>query len=89
MIRKSTQKFLSYGIRLQVYCLAVVLFISLAGKAQSTGDYQSANTSGTWSTPTDWQIYNGTSWVTASSAPLSTTNVTIQSGSILQTREMD
>lgn len=48
--------------------------------AQTTGDYRSLLT-GTWTTATNWQMYNGTAWVTAAAAPNNTNGViTIQSG---------
>ena len=47
--------------------------------AQS-GDYRS-NGSGNWSTPDIWQTFNGTSWITATSAPTSSDGViTIRDG---------
>src|ERR1044071_391 len=64
--------------------LVILTLISFYGKAQTptTGDYQSNTSSGTWSTASHWAVYNGSSWVTASTAPSSSTtgNITIQSG---------
>ncbi|MFN4083730.1 MAG: T9SS type A sorting domain-containing protein [Bacteroidia bacterium] len=46
----------------------------------TVGDYRSNKATGNWGTAADWDTWNGTSWVTASSAPTSTTNVTVQNG---------
>ena len=48
--------------------------------AQTTGDYRSTATSITWSTASDWQTWNGSNWVTASSAPGASNDVYIQAG---------
>lgn len=58
------------------------LFIGLPITAQVTGDYRS-NGSGNWSSSSTWQIYNGTSWINATSYPGQNSNastVTIGSG---------
>ncbi|MDD2636674.1 MAG: hypothetical protein PHW82_14375, partial [Bacteroidales bacterium] len=52
---------------------------------RATGDYRSRYTDGAnraWSEASNWQVYNGSAWVTASTPPNnSTIDVTIQSGS--------
>lgn len=62
--------------------LMIFLFVfSLPVMAQVTGDYRSKAT-GTWSSSGTWQIYNGTTWVNASSYPGQNSNVgTITIGS--------
>jgi Secretion system C-terminal sorting domain len=45
--------------------------------AQSVGEYRSAS-SGNWSSPGTWQMFNGTSWVAATSAPSGSDTITIQ-----------
>lgn len=48
--------------------------------AQSTGDYRSS-ASGPWGTATNWERFNGSAWVVAPSAPVSTDNViTVRTG---------
>lgn len=48
--------------------------------AQTTGDFRSTAASISWSTAADWQTWNGSNWVTASSVPGSTNDVYIQAG---------
>jgi hypothetical protein len=64
-----------------IYTLCIVLSLMLLAKsglfAQTTGDYQSRAT-GLWSASSTWSIYNGTSWVNASSAPTGSETVTLQ-----------
>jgi len=61
--------------------LLFLLFSTIAGKvfSQAVGDYRSAS-SGIWSTAATWQTWNGTAWITASTAPGATNNVKIQNG---------
>lgn len=65
-----------------LFFVLIAIFILKASNtwAQVTGDYRSGQTSVTWSTAANWQTYNGSSWVTASSKPGSTNNVYIQRG---------
>lgn len=53
-------------------CLFALLTFST--KAQSTGDYRSA-ASGDWGINTNWERYDGASWVTAPSSPTSSDGV--------------
>ncbi|MES2575472.1 MAG: T9SS sorting signal type C domain-containing protein [Bacteroidota bacterium] len=46
--------------------LVISLFFSNVVFAQSVGDYRSNVTSGSWTTLSSWQYYNGTAWVTPS-----------------------
>lgn len=46
----------------------------------SVGDYRSNTVSGTWTTVSHWDRWNGSAWVTASAVPATTTNVTILNG---------
>ncbi len=68
--------------RMVVVMLAVIFGLATANTvwADVSGDYRSKNTSSTWSTATDWETYNGSAWVTASSKPTSVNNVFIQAG---------
>ncbi|MGH8046615.1 MAG: beta strand repeat-containing protein [Chthoniobacterales bacterium] len=40
--------------------------------AQATGDYRSAVSTGLWATAASWERFNGSTWVTAPSAPTTT-----------------
>ena len=44
------------------------------------GIYRSKNPTGTWSTATDWETFNGSTWTVASKSPTYTDNVTISGG---------
>lgn len=50
--------------------LLLAMFVCCDLICQSNGDYRTKS-SGTWSTASNWETYNGTSWVTASAAPTS------------------
>lgn len=50
--------------------LLIAMFVCCDLICQSSGDYRS-KTSGTWGTASNWESYNGTSWVTASASPTS------------------
>ena len=75
-------------LRFSAITCVLSFFLHFSANAQSTGDYQSA-ASGTWNTPTTWQIYNGSAWVAATVAPTSTDGViTIQSPHTVQITAM-
>jgi len=57
-----------------VMLMIVVSGLSFKGLAQSTGDYRSRAT-GTWATASNWDTYNGSAWVVASTAPSSASGV--------------
>ncbi len=62
--------------------IAYVLFVGFPVLAQVTGDYRS-KTTGNWSSSGTWQMFNGSSWVNATSYPGQNSNVatvTIGSG---------
>lgn len=61
--------------------LSFLLILSVSNiMGQNNGDYRSAQ-NGDWTTISTWEVYNGTTWVAASSYPdLSTIDVTIQNG---------
>ncbi len=62
--------------------IVVFLVVGFPVLAQVTGDYRSKAT-GNWNSSTTWQIYNGSSWVNATSYPGQNSNVatvTIGSG---------
>lgn len=56
----------SFGLRAIIYCFFALN--SLVITAQSIGDYRSVS-SGTWSNPAVWEIYNGITWINATSYP--------------------
>src|SRR5690349_8258564 len=58
------------GIFTLVFCLGVSFVFG-----QTVGDYRSAVNNGSWTTPGSWQTWNGTTWVTATSAPTSANNL--------------
>ncbi len=68
-------------------CVLFLLFFSSQIFGQATGDYRSL-TSGNWNTVGNWQRYNGTAWVTVTTASgfgypgqnTATANVTIWNG---------
>ena len=62
-----------------VFFLVFQFFISNNVVGQVTGNYR-ASASGSWSNSSTWQMYNGASWVVATSAPTSINNVTIPAG---------
>lgn len=58
--------------------LVTVILFAAVGLAQLANDYRT-NGSGSWSSASIWQRYNGSSWVNASAAPNGTHTTTIQS----------
>ncbi len=54
--------------------LIIFLVLAVDMCSQSTGDYRSA-ASGTWSTAATWERFNGSSWVTPGTAPISTDGI--------------
>ncbi len=54
--------------------LILNLFFAGGAFGQANGDYRSA-ASGAWSTAANWQKYNGTTWMAASTAPTSSDGV--------------
>lgn len=65
-------------LRITVFLVNLLVFGFL--KAQTTGDYRTAAASVTWSTAGDWQTWDGSQWVTASTAPGASNNVFVQAG---------
>ncbi len=53
----------------------LLLFIANISFGQTTGDYRSTSAAGDWSSASTavWQVYNGTTWVTAAAYPNNTT----------------
>jgi len=69
-------------IRLALLIL-IYAYSIVASFAQTTGDYRSNATNMDWTTASDWQTWNGSAWVTASTFPGQTGitgAVTIQAG---------
>ena len=67
------------------FTLILLLFSTFFIFGQIAGDYQSSS-SGTWSTISSWETFDGTSWVAATEYPGQSTGnntVTIQSGHII------
>lgn len=59
------------------------LIIISSSRAQSVGDYRSNAATMNWNATTSWQVYNGSTWVTASTYPgqnAGTGTVTIRDG---------
>ncbi len=56
--------------------LLVALFMTTGAIAQDSGDYRST-ADGDWSVATTWETYNGSDWVTATSSPDGSENITI------------
>ncbi len=85
MITKNKIYFKSIFLRTkrkELVLALLFLVVSFPMLAQVTGDYRSKAT-GNWSSASTWQIYNGTSWVNATSYPGQNSNVstvTIGSG---------
>lgn len=52
----------------------LILILSTALKAQTSGDYRSVAT-GNWTSLSTWEYYNGTTWVAATSYPGQNANV--------------
>lgn len=58
------------------YCILLYCFCFQTATAQTTGDYRSnVTTTGVWNTASNWQVYDGNSWVTASTPPTSADGV--------------
>jgi len=59
--------------------ISIFLFFFLISSellGQSVGDYQSA-TNGNWSSLSTWEVWNGSSWIPAGSAPAGSENITV------------
>ena len=60
------------------------VLVSVTTLGQAAGDYRSVNPGGPWTTPSSWEYYNGSGWVSASTYPgqnpTGTGVVTIQAG---------
>jgi hypothetical protein len=80
-------KLLIHEIMKKIYFTLLILLVltSLNIIAQTNGDYRTLFTTGgpyNWNTATNWQIYNGATWVTASSVPPASNEViTVLTGS--------
>lgn len=66
--------------------LLLIIFVAVSTiLPQSAGDYQSKTGSErNWGTASNWDTWNGSAWVTASSVPGSTNNVTIRGDSYVK-----
>ncbi len=72
----------AYNLYLRIMKRIVVIVLatlmSLSGYSQTLGDYQTTGTgSNSWSAISNWQTYNGTSWVAASNPPSGAAGTTI------------
>ncbi len=65
-MKTSLRKVCRRSLKLELLVL-FLLFINII-YAQSSGDYRTS-AAGTWSTASNWQKYNGSTWVAASTAP--------------------
>ena len=61
-----------------IIALVLVTLVTTAGISQTTGDYRSINNVN-FTTPDGWQVYNGSQWVAAATAP------TVNSGTVTVT----
>ena len=52
-----------------LFAITPSLFHPILSTAQSAGDYRSVMPGGTWTTAANWETYNGSSWVAASTSP--------------------
>ncbi|MCX7984939.1 MAG: T9SS type A sorting domain-containing protein [Bacteroidetes bacterium] len=66
---------------------SIIIFFVLLGivqqniLAQNIGDYRSnSTTGGNWSDPSSWQVWNGSAWSNATSAPDGRKKITIKAG---------
>jgi hypothetical protein len=59
--------------------LLLLLFSCTLVFAQAVGDYRSNAVAGTWNVASNWQRYNGTTWVTPPAPPTGSEFITIQS----------
>ena len=75
-----------------IHAFILFLFIPVCSNGQSVGDFRSFQT-GSWSTVTTWETWNGTAWVAAGSVPTQASGVvTIRSPhvvSIVMTTTID
>jgi hypothetical protein len=70
----------SFLVRWGVMVVIGLLFTQM-GIAQTTGDYRTRYTGArNWSTASNWQRYNGSTWANATVVPSAATKVTIQNG---------
>jgi hypothetical protein len=58
------------------------LITAIVSVPQASADYKSVGTAST-SSATNWQYYDGTSWLTASSVPTSANSITVTSGDVV------
>lgn len=82
--KKSTDSTLPHFItKKSVLLIAFIIYLN-AAFSQTTGDYQSNAVSLTWESATGWQSWNGSSWITAVTAPNAATftnnTVTVKTG---------
>jgi hypothetical protein len=68
----------------RIAVITATLFLGVVkGFSQTAGDYRtSGTTAGAWATIANWETFNGSTWVSATSAPTGAagTTITIQSG---------
>ncbi len=60
--------------------LYIILWLNNPVWSQSTGDYRTAVASLDWSTASDWQMWDGSKWASASSSPGASNRVFVQAG---------
>ncbi len=67
--------------RITLLAAGLTLFVPFLSVSQSAGDYRSVSPGGTWTTASNWEIYDGANWMPASASPTSADGViTILSG---------
>ncbi len=60
-----------------VVVAAILVLVFSVVSAQEVGEYRSV-TKGNWSDPTTWEVFDGTQWVAASTAPTGVERITVR-----------
>src|SRR4051812_48922234 len=66
-VKRAERKFSNY-FKVGIFVLVSSL-MAVAANAQTAGDYRTNQAAVTWTTPAQWQKYDGVSWNTATEYP--------------------